>query len=81
MQGADSLQLPELDSSQSTPPLSIDCTALLRIDQHAAKALLGWLQRTQTDYPDLSLETSSLLVYLQWTVTGMDKFVTLRKTF
>ena len=81
MQGADSLQLPELDSSQSMPPVSIDCTALLRIDQHAAKALLSWLQRAQAYNPDSSLETSSVLVYMQWSVAGMDKFVTLRKTF
>jgi hypothetical protein len=81
MQDADSLQLPELDLSQEVKNLTIDCTALLRMDQQAAKALLGWLQRAQLCNYALHMETSSVLVYLQWTVTGMEKFATLRKTF
>ena len=80
MQGAESLQLPELDLSQGSQTLPIDCTALLRMDQQAANALLGWLRRAQARNAALSLETSSVLVYLQWTVTGMDQFATLRKT-
>ena len=40
----------------------------------------GWLRRAQARNAALSLETSSVLVYLQWTVTGMDQFATLRKT-
>jgi len=80
MQGAESLQLPELALSQGSQTLPIDCTALLRMDQQAANALLGWLRRAQARNAALSLETSSVLVYLQWTVTGMDQFATLRKT-
>ena len=79
MQGAESLQLPELDLSQGSQTSPIDCTALLRMDQQAANALLGWLRRAQARNAALSLETSSVLVYLQWTVTGMDQFATLRK--
>ena len=79
MQGAESLQLPELDLSQGSQTSPIDCTALLRMDQQAANALLGWLRRAQARNATLSLETSSVLVYLQWTVTGMDQFATLRK--
>ena len=81
MQDADNLQLPELNLSQEAKTLTIDCTALLRMDQQAAKALLVWLRRAQLLNYALRMETSSVLVYLQWTVTGMEKFATLRKTF
>lgn len=81
LQGADSLQLPELDLSQEVKNLTIDCTALLRMDQKAAKALLDWLQRAHLPNVALQMDTASVLVYLQWTLTGMEKFATLRKTF
>ena len=81
LQDADSLQLPELDVSQDVKDLTIDCTALLRMNQQAARALLGWLRRARLRSYALRLETSSVLVYLQWTITGMEKFATLRKTF
>jgi len=79
--GSNSVDLPELEDSDKKCKLGIDCNALWRLDQPAASSLLAWLRRAQERNYTIRLETGSVLVYLQWTITGIEKFANLRKTF
>jgi ABC-type transporter Mla MlaB component len=81
LRGHASVELPELAASDNNSKLAIDCNGLWRLDQPAASALLAWLRKAQAGNYTIRLETGSVLVYLQWTITGIEKFANLRKTF
>ena len=78
LQGANSLQLPELDLIENREEIAIDCTALRHMDTSAAKALSQWLVRAKSRNYAVTLNGGSVLVYLLWCSMDIAKHATVQ---
>jgi ABC-type transporter Mla MlaB component len=81
IRGANGVNLPELDHSETTQKIDIDCSALRHMDRPAVKALLQWLGRAKTRNYEVSLSAPSALMALLWSTMDIEKAAQVRKSF
>jgi ABC-type transporter Mla MlaB component len=81
IKGINGLTLPELDRSETTQTIEVDCSALRYMDQAASKALQQWLGRAKTRNYEVCLHAPSALMYLLWGSMELGKLAQVRKNF